>query len=145
MLTVPYLGGPANAISDVIGGRVNMIIEGYSGIAASIRAGQLKPIAVASIERLPEFPDLPAVAETIPGFSATGWQVLVAPAGTPKMIVHWISGDLAQVVAKEEFRKKLAALGSYSRAMTGSETTGFVHGEQRKWNSVLERIARTSK
>ena len=145
MLTVPYLGGPANAISDVIGGRVDMIIEGYSGIAASIRAGQLKPIAVASIERLPEFPDLAAVAETIPGFSATGWQVLLAPAGTPKMIVHWISSDLAQVVAKEEFRKKLAALGSYSRAMTGSETTRFVHGEQRKWNSVLEQIARTSK
>ena len=145
LLPVPYNAGPAAALSDVGAGRVSMIIEGYSGIVGAVKAGQVKLIAVAASKRLPQFPNLPTVAETIPGFSATGWQVLVAPAGTPKMIVHWISGDLAQVVAKEEFRKKLAALGSYSRAMTGSETTRFVHGEQRKWNSVLEQIARTSK
>jgi tripartite-type tricarboxylate transporter receptor subunit TctC len=142
---VPYTAGLGNAISDVIGGRVNMIIEGYSGIAAAVRAGQLKPIAVASIERLPDFPDLPTVAETIPRFSATGWQIMVAPVGTPKPIVDKVSGDLSHVVSDPEFKKKLAVLGSYSRAMSPAEATKFVHDEQRKWNSVLEQIARNSR
>jgi tripartite-type tricarboxylate transporter receptor subunit TctC len=144
LLMVPYTTGLGNAISDVIGGRVNMIIEGYSGIAAAVRAGQLKPIAVASVERLPDFPDLPTVAETIPGFSATGWQIMAAPVGTPESIVSRVSEDLRKVVSDPEFKKKLAVLGSYSRAMSPAEATKFVHDEQRKWNSVLEQIARNS-
>ncbi len=79
LLTVPYTGGPAAALGDVGSGRVSMIIEGYSGIVGAVKAGQVKPIAVASVSRLPQFPNLPTVAETLPGFSATGWQVMVAP------------------------------------------------------------------
>src|SRR5215471_14475366 len=75
LLSVPYTGGPAHAISDVVSGRVGLIIEGYSGIAGAVQSGSVKAIAVASEKRLAEFPDLPTVAETIPGFSATGWQV----------------------------------------------------------------------
>src|SRR5580692_4414774 len=70
LLPVPYNGGPAAAHADVAGGRVSMIIEGYSGIVGSVKAGQVKLIAVASRERLTQFPDLPTVAETIPGFAA---------------------------------------------------------------------------
>ena len=80
---MPYNRGPASAIGDVVSGRVSMIIEGYSGIVGAVNAGQVKLIAVASPQRLPEFPDLPTVAETLPGFAAAGWQVLVAPLGTP--------------------------------------------------------------
>ena len=71
LLPVPYTGGPAAALADVGSGRVSMIIEGYSGIVGAVKAGQVKLIAVASAERLPQFPDLPTVAETLPGFSAT--------------------------------------------------------------------------
>ena len=67
LLPVPYNGGPAAALADVGSGRVSMIIEGYSGIVGAVKAGQVKLIAVASAERLPEFPDLPTVAETHPG------------------------------------------------------------------------------
>ena len=87
LLLVPYTGGPSHAVADVANGRVSLIIEGYSGIAASIKSGLLKPIAVASAKRLPDFPDLPTVAETLPGITATGWQVMVAPNGTPGAIV----------------------------------------------------------
>jgi len=72
LLTVPYTGGPAHAISDVVSGRVGLIIEGYSGIAGAVQSGSVKAIAVASEEPLAEFPGLPTVAETFPGFSATG-------------------------------------------------------------------------
>lgn len=141
LLSVPYTAGPALAIGDVIGGRVDMIIEGYSGIAAAIRANSVMPIAVASAQRLPQFPDLPTVAETIPGFRATGWQILVAPIGTSGAIARDVSESLAKVVGDADFSQKLAKLGSYSRPMSSAEVTAFVHEEQKTWKPVLEKIA----
>jgi tripartite-type tricarboxylate transporter receptor subunit TctC len=141
LLPVPYNGGPAAALADVAGGRVSMIIEGYSGIVGSVKAGQVKLIAVAARERLPQFPDLPTVAETIPGFSATGWQVLVAPLGTPAPIVSKVSADLAKVVSDPDFKKRLSNIGSYSRAMTPEEVLAFVQKEQDTWLPVLQKAS----
>jgi tripartite-type tricarboxylate transporter receptor subunit TctC len=141
LLPVPYNGGPAAALADVGAGRVSMIIEGYSGIVGSVKAGSVKLIAVATAERLPEFPDLPTVAETIPDFSATGWQVLVAPLGTPAPIVSKVSADLSKVVSDPDFKKRLANIGSYSRAMTPEQVLAFVQKEQDTWLPVLQKIA----
>jgi tripartite-type tricarboxylate transporter receptor subunit TctC len=143
LLIVPYTGGPAHAISDVVSGRVAFIIEGYSGIAGAVQSGSVKAIAVASEEPLAEFPDLPTVAETIPGFSATGWQVLVAPIGTSEKIIHKVSEDLRKVVSDPDLKKKIAARGSYTRAMSPAQAIAFVQAEQRKWKPVLEQIAAT--
>jgi tripartite-type tricarboxylate transporter receptor subunit TctC len=140
LLPVPYNAGPAAALADVGSGRVSMIIEGYSGIVGAVKAGQVKLIAVCSAERLPQFPDLPTVAETLPGFSATGWQVLVAPLGTPAPIVSKASIDLAKVVNDPEFKKRLANVGSYSRAMTPEQTLAFVDKEQQTWLPLLNKI-----
>ena len=142
LLPVPYTGGPAAALGDVAGGRVSMIIEGYSGIVGSVKAGAVRLIAVASPERLPEFPDLPTVAETIPGFSAAGWQVLVAPLGTPQPIISKVSADLSKVVSDPDFKKRLATVGSYSRAMTPEQALAFVQKEQQTWLPLLERITK---
>jgi tripartite-type tricarboxylate transporter receptor subunit TctC len=140
---VPYTaGGPAQGVSDVATGRVGMIIEGYSGIAASARSGSIKLIAVASAKRLPDFPDVPTVAETIPDFIATGWGILVAPVGTPDAIVRKVSEDLYKVAKNPELNQKLAKLGSYTRAMTADETLAFVQSQQSRWNPVLADVAR---
>jgi tripartite-type tricarboxylate transporter receptor subunit TctC len=144
LLLVPYNGGPARAVSDVANGRVDFIIEGYSGIAGAIKSGLVKPIAVASAERLSDFPDLPTVAETIPGFAATGWQIMSAPKGTPDAIIRKISTDLRQVVDDPEIKRKLGQLGSYTRHMTAAEALAFVHNEQSTWRPVLEKIATKS-
>jgi tripartite-type tricarboxylate transporter receptor subunit TctC len=141
LLLVPYNGGPARAAADVIGGRVSFIIEGYSGIAAAIKAGQLKLIAVASAERLPDFPDTPTVAETLPGFSATGWQVMVAPKGTPQAIVDKVTRDLITVTKDPDLKKSLGRLGSYSRSMDAAQALAFVHQQQELWAPVLKQIA----
>ena len=101
----------------------------------------MKLLATASPERLPEFPDLPTVAEAIPGFSATGWQVLVAPLGTPAPIVSKVSADLSKAVSDPEFKKRLAAIGAYSRAMTPEEVLAFVAKEQQTWLPVVQRIS----
>ena len=140
LLPVPYNAGPAAALADVGSGRVSMIIEGYSGIVGAVKAGQVKLIAVAAAERLPQFPDLPTVAETLPGVSATGWQVLVAPLETPAPIASKASVDLAKVVSDPEFKKRLANVGSYSRAMTPEQTLAFVDKEQRTWLPLLNKI-----
>jgi tripartite-type tricarboxylate transporter receptor subunit TctC len=141
LLSVPYSGGPAPALGDVAAGRVSLITEGYSGIVGAVNAGSVKLIAVASLERLPQFPDLPTVAETIPGFSATGWQVLVAPVGTPEPIIRKVSDDLRKVVTDPEFKTRLGNIGSYSRAMSPAEVLAFVQKEQQTWLPVLEKIA----
>ena len=101
----------------------------------------MKLIAVATTERLPQFSDLPTVAETLPGFSATGWQVLVAPLGTPQPIINKVSSDLTKIVTDADFKKRLANVGSYSRAMTPEEVIAFVKKEQETWLPVLQRIA----
>jgi tripartite-type tricarboxylate transporter receptor subunit TctC len=141
LLPVPYNGGPAAALGDVGTNRVSMIIEGYSGIAGSVKAGQVKLIAVASRERLPQFPDLPTVAETIPDFAATGWQVLVAPLGTPAPIISKVSADLTKVLSDPELKQKLGQVGNYPRAMTPDETLAFVDKEQKTWLPILEKIS----
>jgi tripartite-type tricarboxylate transporter receptor subunit TctC len=141
LLPVPYNGGPAAALGDVGTNRVSMIIEGYSGIAGSVKAGQVKLIAVASRERLPQFPDLPTVAETIPDFAATGWQVLVAPLGTPAPVISKVSADLNKVLSDPELKQKLGQVGNYPHAMTPDETLAFVDKEQKTWLPILEKIS----
>ena len=145
LLLVPYTGGPAHAFSDVTTGRVAMIIEGYSGIAGAARSGSVKLIAVASAKRLVEFPDVATVAETIPGFQATGWAVLVAPVGTPEAIIGKVSEDVREVVVQPELEKKLATLGSYTRPMSAAEATTFIHKQQQLWQPVLDEIAKKQK
>jgi tripartite-type tricarboxylate transporter receptor subunit TctC len=119
--------------SDVATGRVGIIIEGYSGIAGAARSG--------SVNYLADFPNVPTVSETIPDFLATGWGVLVAPLNTPEAIIQKVSADLRQVTSQSDLQKKLAELGSYTRPMTPTETTAFVHQQQNIWNPVLADIA----
>jgi tripartite-type tricarboxylate transporter receptor subunit TctC len=143
---VPYsAGGTAQALSDIIGGRISLVIEGYTGLSGAFQAGSLKALAVASEQRLPEVPDLPAVAETLPGFVATGWQAVVAPRGTPEAIVNKVSADLRTVLTKPDTKDKLAVRGSYVRPMSPAEITTFVQAQQTLWKSTLEKIAEQTK
>jgi tripartite-type tricarboxylate transporter receptor subunit TctC len=135
---VPYNSGTAAAVSDVAGGRVSMIIEGYSGIVGAVKGKQIKLIAVASLKRLPEFPDVQPIADTIAGFTATGWQVLVAPNGTPQPIVSKVSADLSKLVSSPDFQRRLASIGSYSHAMTPDQALAFVKQQQDTWLPLLE-------
>jgi tripartite-type tricarboxylate transporter receptor subunit TctC len=141
LLSVPYTHGPASALGDVAAGRVSMIIEGFSGIIGAVKAGQVKLIAVASPQRLSEFPDLPTVAETIPGFAAAGWIVVTAPVGTPAPIIAKVSADLGKVVTDPDIKSRLAATGSYSRAMTPDEVVAFVAKQQQTWLPVLQKVS----
>jgi tripartite-type tricarboxylate transporter receptor subunit TctC len=138
---VPYTGGSAQSLADVTAGRVSMVIEGYAGLAGAYESGQLKALAIASEQRLPQLPDLPTVAETLPGFVAFGWQCMVAPVGTPEPIVRTISDDLRAVLMRPEIKDKLAARGAYVHPSTPAEALAFVHSQQEQWAPALERVA----
>jgi tripartite-type tricarboxylate transporter receptor subunit TctC len=138
---VPYTGGSAQSLADVTTGRVSLVIEGYAGLAGAYESGQLKALAIASEMRLPQLPDLPTVAETLPGFVAFGWQCLVAPVGTPDAIVRKISDDLRAVLMKPEIKDKLAARGAYVHPSTPAEALAFVDSQQEVWRPALERVA----
>jgi tripartite-type tricarboxylate transporter receptor subunit TctC len=141
VLAVPYTGGAPQALTDAAGGRLSMVIEGLAALAGSIQGGTVKAIAVGSPGRLPDFPDLPAAAELLPGFNARGWAALVAPVGTPEAIVNKVSDALRKVVGESEVQKKLATTGSYVRPMSPAEVTSFIQADQQMWKPILERIA----
>jgi tripartite-type tricarboxylate transporter receptor subunit TctC len=138
---VPYTGGSAQSLADVTAGRVSLLIEGYAGLAGAYQSGQLKALAIASEERLPHLPDLPTVAETLPGFVAVGWQCVVAPVGTPDAIVHKISDDLRVVLSMPEIKDTLAERGAYVHPVNPSEAQAFVRGQQELWKPALDHIA----
>jgi tripartite-type tricarboxylate transporter receptor subunit TctC len=139
---IPYAGGPNAAMSDLGSGRVALVVEGYSGLASGMASGLIKGIAVASLQRLDDFKELPTVAETLPNFQAGGWNVLLAPVGTPDAIVEKISADLRRALSDAEVRKKLAQLGGYVQLMTPDEVTQFALDQQRTWKPIAEKVAR---
>jgi len=140
LLMVPYSGGTAAVLNDMMGGRIALVFDSYSGIAGAVEAGNVKPLAVASAKRLARFPDLPAVAETLPGFEAGGWQVLVAPAETPDAIVQKANADLIKTMSDADVRKRLAQFGRDERPMSPAQTLAFIQSEQQKWAPILQQI-----
>jgi tripartite-type tricarboxylate transporter receptor subunit TctC len=138
---IPYAGGPHASMADVATGRVHIVIEGYSGLAGSLTSGTIKGIAVSSPERLADFKDLPAVAETLPGFVAGGWNVLLAPIGTPEAIVKKAGVDLNKALDDETLKTKFASLGAYLRPMTPAQVIAFAQEQQKTWQPVAEKVA----
>jgi tripartite-type tricarboxylate transporter receptor subunit TctC len=136
-LTYVFYPGSPQAMADVISGRVPIIIEGLAG---PIAGGQLKLLAIASHARLPSHPDVPTVAETLPGFYATGWFVLVAPPGTPASIAAKISDDLRTVLAEPDLKQRFAELSISTRLMSSEELAGFIRSERQLWRPVIKQI-----
>lgn len=145
LLMVPYAsGGPAQAISDLAGGRVHVLIEGGSALIGSMQSGFLQSLAVATDARLPEFPDLPAVAETVPGFRSVAWMVMMAPTGSPQGVIAKVNDDLRTVLTKPEIRSRLSTIGSYARPMSAEDTVKYIQTEQQTWGVILSDLAQTT-
>jgi len=138
---VPYSGNSSQAITDVYSGRVALEIEGYTGMAPAFQNGNMRPLAVGSAKRLPEVPNLPTIAETVPGLIASGWQAVLAPNGTPPDIIEKASAGLRAALNMPLVQQRLATRGSYARPMTPAEVTAFIRDQQALWKPAIERIA----
>jgi tripartite-type tricarboxylate transporter receptor subunit TctC len=142
LLMVPYVGGTAQALSDVISGRVPMVIDGYPPLGGALQSGAIRALALGAPKRLADFPNVPTAAETFPGFTPAGWLALVAPIGTPDPIVRKLSDDLRAAVTDPATKTKLETTGNYPNPMGPAELLAFIQGEQRTWKPVLDQIAR---
>jgi tripartite-type tricarboxylate transporter receptor subunit TctC len=136
---VPYPGAAAG-LQDLMGGRISMVVESIGALYGALQSGSIKPLAVASKERLPNFPDIPAADETVPGFQALGWFALLAPAGTPDAIVRQVNKDLRTVLDSPELRKSFQDLGTWVRPMSPEETTQFIRKEQDVWRPIVQSV-----
>ena len=139
-LNMIHYPGAAQASNDVIAGRVPMMMQTIAPVAGIIAAGEVKLLAVTSTARLRNHPDTPTVAETIPGFTSSGWSILVAPKGTPPDIVQKINTDLRAVLARPEVVRKIEELGNYTRPMTPKELADFVREEREIWQPIVKQI-----
>jgi tripartite-type tricarboxylate transporter receptor subunit TctC len=139
--SVNYPGTPAG-LSDVMGGRVQVIMDGLPSLAGAIQGGQLKLIAVGSAKRLPNRPDTPTIAETLPSIPrALGWFAVMGPPGTPEPIAKKISDDLRKVLSEPALVKRFEDIASYTNLMTPDELRNYIRTEQTLWKPVIEKIA----
>jgi tripartite-type tricarboxylate transporter receptor subunit TctC len=142
---VPYAGGPAQAMNDVVSGRVELVLDAYAGLAGAIKGDLIRGLAATSLERLPGFETLATVAETLPDFFVGAWNVMLTPNGTPDAIVRKVNADLRLALDDPEVAAKLAANGAFARYMTPAEVTAFVQSEQQTWRPILQRVAAEAK
>ena len=134
---VPYKGS-APAVSDLLAGQVQMMVDGLPSALPHVKAGKLRAIALTSLRRSPSLPDLPTIAESYSGFYADAWSGLFAPKGTPQPVVDKLSAEVQRILKLPEVREKLAALGAEPVGSTQAEFAAHVKKEIDKWAKVVK-------
>ena len=138
-LTVVNYPATSAGLNDLLGGRVQVIIDGMAPLAGMMKAGSVTTLATMSTQRLPNFPDLPTVSETLPGVRAIGWLALMGPPGTPDMIVRNVSEKLGVALGQPDLKQRFEDLATFVRPMSPTELSDFIRGEQELWKPVLAR------
>jgi len=133
---VPYKGaGPA--LTDVIGGQVQMLISAYSSAFAHIKAGKLRALGVTGTKRIVSAPDLPTIAETVPGYEVLSWYGLHAPKGTPPTIISRLHREMAAMTRKPEMAERLTVLGIEPEGNSPQEFLAQIRVEIAGWGKVI--------
>lgn len=136
---VPYKG-LAPAVNDLLGGQVQMMFAGISTVLPHINAGKLVPIAIASQKRNRELPNVPTLIESgLAGFDVTSWYGIVTRAGTPPAIVRKLQRDMAEALATEDVKTKLAGLGLEPVGNTPEAFDALIKAESRKWGDIVRK------
>jgi len=135
---IPYKGsGPA--LADMLGGQVDVMFDNLTSSIGHIRSGKLRALAVTTVTRYPELPDLPTMQEAgVPGYEATAWFGIVVPRGTPRDAIVRINGEVNKALAQADVKEKLAQQGALARSWTPEEFGSFIHNEVVKWAKVVK-------
>ena len=135
---IPYKGS-APALTDLIGGQVQLMFDNLPSSMPHIKAGRLRALAVTSLKRSAALPDVPTIAESaLPGFDASSWFALFAPAGTPKEIVAKLNSELNAILQLPDVREKFAAQGAEPTEFNPEQFAAFTHAELTKWARVVK-------
>ena len=143
MIHVPYKGlGPA--LTDLIGGRVHVIISTMASALPQLKAGKLRPLAVTTAQRSSFYPDLPTMDEAgIKGYEFSTWYGLLVPAGTPKAIVDRLNAETRKALTTAMVKEQFAAQGLEPGASTPQEFAGYLRNEVAKWGKVVKASGAT--
>ena len=134
---VPYKGA-APALTDLLGGQVQLMFATIISVGPQLPSGRLRPIAVTSAKRSPTLPDLPTVAESgVPGFEATAWFMLMAPAKTPPALVDRIYRDTAEVLGRRDVKDRYAKEGAEPVGSAPAQALTFLKSEIARWGKVV--------
>jgi tripartite-type tricarboxylate transporter receptor subunit TctC len=134
---IPYKGaGPA--LTDLLGGRVDLLFDNLPGSLPSVRAGQVKPVAVTARTRIPELPDVPAFAEVLPGYEMTSWTAMIGPANMKADLVAQINALLARALADPALKARYADLGATPWPVSPAEIKAFRASEEARLLPVMK-------
>ncbi len=137
MQHVPYRGA-APAITDLLGGQVQVIFDNMPSIIQHIRAGSLRALGVTTAERSPQLPDVQAIAETVPGYEASALFGVGAPKDTPKEIIMKLNQEINAILAEPDIRKRLVDLGGEPLIQSPEGFGDMIKAETEKWKKVVE-------
>jgi len=136
LLHVPYRGiGPA--LTDLLGGQVQVVFSSMPSSIGYIRAGKLRPLAVTAAARLAAMPDVPAVAESVPGYEVSTWYGICAPKNTPADVIDKLNNEIDTVLANPKFKARLADFGAVPIAGSPGEFGKLISKEIEKWGKVV--------
>jgi len=142
MVHIPYKGsGPARA--DLLGGQVKVGCLGIASVLANHKAGQLRILAVTSAKRSHEIPDIPSIAETIPGYNASLWQGLTVPRSTPRTVIERIQGDVLKTMGTADVKAAFERSGTYVVTTNPKAFGELLKVELDKWGKVVREIKLT--
>ena len=137
IVNIPYKG-TAPAIQDVIAGQVEMMFANVGNAQAHLKAGKLKALGVTSPKRLPAFPDVPAIAEVLPGYESSAWFGLFGPAKMPPELARRLSDAARQAIASPEVKRRIEFEGATPVGNTPEDFARFVHAEIGRWARVVK-------
>jgi tripartite-type tricarboxylate transporter receptor subunit TctC len=134
---VPYKGA-AQALTDTLGGQVQSFMSSVPSALAHIKSGRLRALAVTSAQRSPELPGTPTIAESgYPGFDASTWYGLLAPAGTPAPVISRLNSEVNRALATKEVRERLASEGGQTLGGSPAQFAAFLAAEHAKWGRIV--------
>ena len=137
MVHVPYRGS-APAVTDLLGNQVGIMFDNMPSVIQHVRAGKLRAIAVTTAKRSPELPEVPTIAESgLPGYEATSWFGLFAPAGTPPAVINKLNAAIVKLLAQADIRKKIGDQGAEVYSETPEQFATFIQAEGIKWAKVV--------
>ncbi len=139
---VPYKGSGA-AITELLGGSVQMAIDTVSVYLPHIKANNLKALAISTLEHNPALPDLPLIADTLPGFDAAPVNYVTAPAGTPRAIIERLNRDINIVLALPSVREQYEKNGATAKGSTPEAMDALIISESAKWKKIIEQAQAT--
>jgi tripartite-type tricarboxylate transporter receptor subunit TctC len=134
---IAYKGG-AQALTDLVGGQVDVTLNGMVATYPHVKSGNIRLLAVSSAKRFSQIPDTPALAESTPGFLSGSWQGVMAPAGTPKAIIDKLNADIARIARLPDVSEKMTQIGAEVLTNSPDEFGSWMKSEVANWSKVIK-------